>query len=281
MQAGRDIKIKFGIGAVGIAIIVFAVIAGMNLVRSLPPPEIDIAVLNRLIAAEGGLPAEAVEALRERLGRTQKELAALRDQHPSWAKEIDAAVRAFNNSDRPGAKAAFARIDVLMDKRRHDLRKEQARAKHAQATLLYPFNYKQSEPLLCRAALLAANAAWYWIDCGRARERLGDNDSALEAFRQARIIANSAGDIRAIRFSELGISDIGLKIGNLVNVRAQYMKFYNYASDVYTELRTTNAKHDYSIALGKLGKVALFTGNYDAARTAHREKLQLRRELFL
>ena len=81
---------------------------------------------------------------------------------------------------------ALSHIAELIADRRdaqtRELRLAEAVAKHTRAVLVYPYDYAQSAPLLCDAAELAGDRPWYWIDCGRARETLGDLDAAMTAY---------------------------------------------------------------------------------------------------
>ena len=67
-----------------------------------------------------------------------------------------------------------------------DLRLEEARSEHAQATLFYALEASRSEPLLTQAAELAETDVGYWIECGRARLAIGSLERAATAFQTAR-----------------------------------------------------------------------------------------------
>ena len=146
------------------------------------------------MAAEklGYLTPEKKEALEAQLARTQAELERLGRGHPDWAAEVDAAIAAFNASDIAAARDAFARIDDLIAERRAallaeeaTLRLEAARSKHAQATLLYPFEVSKAEPLLTRGCRAGGDQL-------QVLDRLRTRPDAISGASTARLRRSSA-----------------------------------------------------------------------------------------
>ena len=155
-RAGRDINIvRAGIGAVGIALIVGVAVLASNLMQPDTPVVIDQQLFIENAVAAGYVAPDDVAALQDQLDRTQRDLEELRALNPDWAAEVDKVIAAVNASEPDAAREAFARLDALIAERRAELRVEEARSKHAQATLLYAFEVSKAEPLLCAAAYLA------------------------------------------------------------------------------------------------------------------------------
>lgn len=222
-HAGRDINIvqRIGIGAIGIAGIVVAVIAAMSSMRD-PEIRIDPAVVLSVAEAQGYVSSEAAALLTDRVKRAQTDLEGLQKDHPVWKTEIDAAIKAFNKGNLKDAGEAFARVDALMAASRAELSKEEARSKYMQATLFHPFEYSKAEPLLCAAAELDGNDIWYWIECGRARIQKGSLEQALAAFEKANSLAEYVKDSneRAAALNEIG--DVRMAQGQLAAALVVY-----------------------------------------------------------
>lgn len=197
--AGRDINIvqTVGIGAIGIALIVAAVIAVTSFF-SAPDVRINHGVVLAVAQDQGFVSPEEAILLAERVERAEDDLQQLRRTHPDWNAEIDAAVRAFNEGNLNAAIEAFARVDALIAASRADLRADEARSKYTQATLFHPFEYSKSALLLCDAANLAASEISYWIDCGYARMEVGHLEQALNAFQMALDLSQDGGQIPAL-----------------------------------------------------------------------------------
>ena len=123
---------------------------------------IDVGLVTAMAEAQGYLSPEAAQALKDQVARTQADLDALRRTNEAWGAEVDKVIAAFNASEPDKAREAFARIDALIDAKREDRATEQrrddlaqAKSKHAQATLLYPFEASKAAPLLRQAAEVA------------------------------------------------------------------------------------------------------------------------------
>ena len=165
-------------------------------------PVIDVGLVLAIAEGQGYLAPEKAAALAEQVLRTQADLEQIRRVDPDWRAEVDAAIDAFNRSDLPGAHAAFARIDALIAARRARLRDEEAglrleeaRSKHAQATLLYAHQASAAEPLLAQAAELAGDNVDYWLECGRMR--VADRQPPARARRPSRRRSPSGGAARS------------------------------------------------------------------------------------
>jgi tetratricopeptide (TPR) repeat protein len=180
------------------------------------PAVIDFgAALKSAAESQGFLSPEAVAELKERLARAETALDAVRIESPELAPEVDGAIRAVNARDPGAARAAFAEANAAIDAREADMRRERARLKYAEATLLYPFEASKAEPLLAEAAVLAQTEAWFWIECGRARVDLGRLADALAAFREAERVARAQGLIRDVSVALDGIGDVRVAQGDL------------------------------------------------------------------
>ena len=261
-----------------------ALIAG-NLFR--PPPVIDPEVLVAMAEQRGYVSPEVVEDLREQAARTQADLDALRRESSDLAAKIDRAIRAFNEGDIDGARAAFAEFDRLIADRRAELRAEddelrveQARSLHAQATLFYPFAFSESEPLLCQAAELAESNVWYWLDCGRARVALGSLDDAPVGVQHA---ADQADRTDAPVDVMAALIDIGAVHWALVGFPAavaDYQESLAIARDLAArDPGNAGWARDVMVILDRIGDVRVAQGDLPAALAAYQESLAIRRDL--
>jgi len=196
-KAGRDINVvRNGIGALGIAVILGFGLLMSNVLRPAAVVVIDEQLFIDKAIADGFVSPENAAALQEQLARTQSDLDELRGLNPDWAAEVDKVIEAVNASEPDAAQEAFARLDALIGARRAELRVEEARSKHAQATLLFQFQVSKAEPLLCAAAYLADEEFWYWIDCGKARLEVGNLKATQAAFDKATELAAGQSDAR-------------------------------------------------------------------------------------
>jgi tetratricopeptide (TPR) repeat protein len=239
-----------------------------NLFR--PPPVIDQDLLVTIAEQQGYVSPTAAEALRARADRTQAELDSLRRQNPDWAAEVDGAIRAFNDSDPEAAREAFAEIDRLISERVGELRTEQARSKYAQATLLYPFQFSKSAPLLCDAANLAENDIWYWIECGRARLATDSLARAAAAFQTARELAETSGSERdlGVALHDLGV--VRQAQGDLTGA----LDAYGASHEIFGNLAAANPddaawQRDLSFSWERIGDVRVAQGDLADALDAH------------
>ena len=279
--AGRDINIvqKASIGAIGVAIIVAVAIMVTSLFSD-PEVRIDPGVVLSVAQAQGYVSPEEAELLVDKVERAEVDLERLRQAHPDWKAEIDAAVEAFNKGDFGDASEAFARIDALIAARRAELRAEEARSKYTQATLFHPFEYSKSAPLLCEAAELAASEIWYWIECGRARIRTGNLALALTAFEAARDLARDVEDERDRSAALDGIGDVRRAQGQLDAA----LEAYTEGLDIRRALAAQDPGNagwarDVSVSLDRVGDVRRAQGQLDAALEAYTEGLDIRRAL--
>ena len=238
---------------------------------------IDVGLVIAIAEQQGYLSPEKAKALEEQVARTQRDLERIRAVDPDWRTEVDAAIEAFNRSDIAGAKTAFARIDALIAERRaaltaqeRELRQEEARSKHAQATLFYPFEASQSEPLLTQAAELAETNIWYWIECGRARLAIGSLARAATAFETARDLAEASSSERdlGVALHELGV--VRVAQGDLTGALDAYTKTH----DILDELAAADPgnaewQRDLSISWNKIGDVRVAQGDLAGALDAY------------
>jgi tetratricopeptide (TPR) repeat protein len=237
--------------------------------------------------SQGYLSPEKAAALTAQVRRTQADLERLRRDHPDWAGEVDAAIRAFNASDLAGARAAFARIDALIEERRAallaeeaDLRLEQARSKHAQATLFHPFEASRAEPLLTAAAELAQTDVWYWIECGRARVAVGALGRALAAFGSAERVARAKGRDRDLAAALTDIGDVRVAQGDRPGSLAAYEEGLTILCGLAgRDPGHTGLARDVSVSLNKVGDVRLAEGDRPGALAAYEKGLAIARAL--
>jgi len=235
----------------------------------------------RAIAEQQGyLSPEKAKALEDQIARTQADLERIRVADPDWRAEVDEAIEAFNRSDIAGAKAAFARIDALIAERRakliaqeRELRQEEARSKHAQATLFYPFEASRSEPLLTQAAELAETNIWYWIECGRARLAIGSLARAAAAFQTARDLAEASGSDRDLGVALNSLGDVRRAQGDLAGALDAYAADLAIA-DKLAAADPGNAEwqRDLSVSWERIGDVRRAHGDLAGALAAHNER---------
>ena len=235
----------------------------------------------RAIAEQQGyLSPEKAKALEDQIARTQADLERIRVADPDWRAEVDEAIEAFNRSDIAGAKAAFARIDALIAERRakliaqeRELRQEEARSKHAQATLFYPFEASRSEPLLTQAAELAERNIWYWVECGRARLAIGSLARAAAAFQTARDLAEASGSDRDLGVALNSLGDVRRAQGDLAGALAAY----DAAKAIAEQLAAADPgnaawQRDLSVSWNKIGDVRRAQGDLAGALDAQNER---------
>ena len=175
-----------------------------------PAPFISELEIDGHLARQTGLTVDQIQPLRETLERTHADLAAMRARYPDWATEIDKAVQGFNEAQPEETDLALSHIVVLIAHRRdaRELRLAEAVAEHTRAVLVYPYDHAQTAPLLCAATKLAGDRPWYWIDCGRARETLGNLDAAMTAYEKARNVAKAGHQAHEHATAEIAIADL-------------------------------------------------------------------------
>ena len=272
-RAGRDINIAYraGLGAFGVALIVGVALLASNLMR--PAPVIDPQIVVALAEQQGYVSPSAAEALLAQAERTQADLDELRRQSPDWAAEVDRAIRAFNRSDIEGAREAFAQIDRLISQRRTELSAELARSKHAQATLLYPFQFSRSEPLLCDAADLAETEIWYWIECGLARMAIGSLERAGAAFQTARNLAETSGSERGLAVALGYLGDVRMAQGDLQAALGVYEITHEMLGKrAAADPGNAEWQRDLSVSWEKIGDVRRAQGDLAAALDSYTEQ---------
>lgn len=189
--------------------------------------------------ARGFVGPEDAKALRDQVKRTQADLDQLRNTNERWGAQVDNVISAFNASEPEKAREAFAEIHRLINLRRRDRAEEQrrddiaqARALHAEATLLYPHEASRQQPNLKRAAELAKDNVWYWIDYGRVVRDAGDLNAALQAFTAAKN-ASDASDIPSDKAAALnGIGDVRVDQGDLPGALGVYEESLTIARDL-------------------------------------------------
>ncbi len=270
-----NIGTKYGIGALGILAIVVSLVAVMRFTER-PPSELEI---EGYLAKIGGLSVDAAEAMRQQLQRTRSDLTEMREDHPDWAAEIDAAIRGFNESEPQQTDAALTKIETLIAKRRNILRGEEAKTKRARATLVYPFDYARAEPLLCDAAALAETRFWYWIECSRVRRKLGLYPPALAATQTARSLAKAQGEARNFEVAGDDLGDLLVIEGRYEEAAKLFEEGLLTARERSKSLGTPDALRDLSVSLNKVGDAARTRGDHAAAAAAYDESLTVRRQL--
>ena len=95
----------------------------------------------------------------------------------------------------------------MIGQSRVKLNQAEASSKVARANLLYSFNVAKAAPLLCAAAHLAGDNFWYWINCGRAQEKLGQLALEQKTFETAKVVAkneNPQGRDYSVALNDLG-----------------------------------------------------------------------------
>lgn len=146
---------------------------------------IDEALYLQKATEKGYVSSETVDDLREQLQRTQNDLNTLRQQGPDWRKQVDEAIASLNASKSDEARKAFARLDDLIRSQEGTAAQQEARSKHAQATLLYRSEASKAAPLMSEAAQLAGDNFWYWIESGWRLLDTGKQPEAEEHFLKA------------------------------------------------------------------------------------------------
>ena len=235
-------------------------------------PSISELEIDGYLARQTGLTVDQIQPLRETLERTQADLSAMRARYPDWAAEIDKAVQGFNEARPEDTDLALSHIAELIAHRRdaqtRELRLAEAVAKHTRAVLVYPYDYAQSAPLLCDAAELAGDRPWYWIDCGRARETLGDLDAAMTAYEKARDVAKAGHQARERAAAEIGIADLHHQQGRHEKAEKLYRAALTFFRNEAHRLGTPEAWRDLSVSLDKTGDLALERGDHAGAEAA-------------
>ncbi len=231
------------------------------------------------IEKTGGLTAEGAAEIRRQLNGAQADLTEMREKHPDWAEEINAAIAGFNDSEPEQTEAALVAIETLIAKRRENLRDEEAKTKRARATLVYTYDYAKAEPLLCAAATLAATDIWYWIECSRMRRKLGLYPPALAAIQTARSLAKAQDDARNFEVAGDDLGDLLVINGRHEEAETLFREGLATARARAEETGTPEALRDLSVSLNKIGDAARTRGDHAAAKTAYDESLNVARQL--
>lgn len=275
----------FGIGSI-LAVVAAVAIAFAVVDRITQPPiAIDQALIVEQAIARGFIAPEEADALRDRLARAQEDLDALRAANPDWGAEVARITTAFNESNSASSRKdltdAFARLRALISQQRQDLRVEEARMLHAEATLLYPFEASQAAPLLCDAAELADQDFWYWIECGRARGKLGDSERALTAAKTALAITQERQELgRDAGVAVFDMGEIFRKQGNLKEAERSFELFFANSRRLF-DLQPSVPVHleDAIRGLQAMAQVRRASGNLDGEARALEAAVALSRIL--
>ncbi len=187
-------------------------------------------------------------------------------------------IAAFNASNPDEAREAFARLDDKIADRRAELRSEEARSKHAQATLLYPFHASKAEPLLCAAAYLAQENVQYWRECRLRRTQIGDLNGAEAALVSARRHITPGSRADAATLLELGDVDRGRGYLFPAAERDQsaLALFQARLEDAPTD---PTRLRDVSVSLNKVGDVHVAQGDLTQALAAYEQGLEIAQTL--
>ena len=207
----------------------------------------------------------------------------MRARYPDWAAEIDKAVQGVKEARPEDTDLALSHIEALTAHRPNaqtqELHLAEAVAKHTRAVLVYPHDYAQSAPLLCAAAELAGDRPWYWIDCGRARETLGDLDAAMTAYEKARDVAKAGHQIREHAAAQTDIANLHHQQGRHDEAADLYRAALTVFRKEADQLDTPVAQYNLSTSLDKIGDLARARGDLASAEAAYQESLELRRAL--
>ncbi len=193
---------------------------------------------------------------------------------------MNSVIDAVNNAEPDAARQAFANLRELIAERRTELRIEEARLNHAEATLLYAFEVSKAEPLLCAAAYLADQEFSYWIDCGAARMRVGDLKAAQAAFDTASNLTAETPNGRDAMVAKNWIGDVHVSKGELSLALQVYEAGINIARDLAArDPGNADWARDVSVSLIRVGDVRRAQGDLPGALTVYDESLQIRRDL--
>lgn len=221
-------------------------------------------------------PADAAD-LRERVERSEADLKALGQGSDASRKSVDEIANAINLAHRNEAEAAFDDLFASIDQEANALRLNKARALHAKATLLYPFQASASLPLLEQAAKTARTTFVYWVAFGRAAEETGDLAKALAAFEAARALVRSdpdRGREYAIALDDIG--DVQLEMGNL----AAALAAYEHGLDIRTGLANDDpllqgGSADVGASYLRIGDVQMARGERSAALKSYEQSYDI------
>ncbi|MCY4334401.1 MAG: tetratricopeptide repeat protein [Litoreibacter sp.] len=280
-KAGRDINfIRTGIGAIGISFIVGVAVVVNNMSQPSPTLQLDIAGITEAFEDQGFLAPEDAAALQDQLVRTQADLDELRALNPDWAQEVNTVIDAVNNAEPDAARQAFANLRELIAERRTELRIEEARLNHAEATLLYSFEVSKAEPLLCAAAYLADQDFFYWIDCGEARMSVGDLKAAQAAFEKASGLTTDKPNSRDAMIAKNWFGNVHVSKGEL----SPALQVYEAGLKISRELAARDPGNadwarEVSVFLNKVGDVRRAQGDLPGALSVYEEGLQIIRDL--
>lgn len=241
---------------------------------------IDPGVVLSVAQAQGYVSPEDARLLLEKVERAEVDLERLRQVHPDWKAEIDAAVAAFNKGNLDDAMQAFARVDQLISASQAELRAEEARSKYTQATLFYPFDFTKATPLLCEAAELAATTISYWIDCGAARSMTSDLEETLGAYQAAADLARDADQVMELVAALEGIGDVRRAEGQFDAALAAYTEGLNISRKrAEADPGSAEAAGAVSVSLASIGQVHADQDQYGASLKVYVESLDILRGL--
>ncbi|MFK7874742.1 MAG: tetratricopeptide repeat protein [Paracoccaceae bacterium] len=280
-NAGRDINfVRTGVGALGIALIVGVALLVNNMLRPVPAYELNIDGITETFVEQGFLAPDDASALQDQLVRTQADLDELRTLNPDWAQEVNSVIDAVNNAEPDAARQAFSNLRDLIAERRAELRVEEARLNHAEATLLYTFEVSKAEPLLCAAAYLADQDFFYWIDCGEARLAVGDLNAAQAAFDTASGLTVDEPKSRNAMVAKNWIGNIHVRRGELWLALQAFEDGLRVARDLSArDPGNAGWSRDVSVSLERVGDVRVAQGDLPGALTVYEESLQIARNL--
>lgn len=233
-------------------------------------------------ALRASAPPDAKDAalVAERLGRIDVDLDWLRRRQPGWRIDVNALIEAFNAGELATAEAALERLDAVAANERAPRRAERAVLAYARAALFHRNDVKGAEPLYCRAAALAQDGFWYWMDCGRARLRVGSVTAALGPFEIAERLGRGRDDRAGLAAALAGIGEVAHLHGRLDEARAAYAEAVGLRRALSKEAPEDARRADeLAASLRRLGDVELTRGAFDDALDAQREGLSIRRDL--
>ena len=217
--------------------------------------------------------------------RTQAELEearALLNQYDNRFEHerIDLARRALDRGDKSIANALFQEAKANMLAQAAEFQAEAAKLAHQQAKIADDdLRWADAEKLLTEAADLARTNIRYWIECGRARRRLGLFPPALAAIQTARSLAKAQGDVRLEMVASSEVGDLLVINGEHGEAEELYIKVSDMMRTRADQLQTPDALRDLSVSLNRVGDAATTRGDHTAAAKAYDESLDVRRKL--
>jgi tetratricopeptide (TPR) repeat protein len=199
---------------------------------------------------------------------------------PNAPRGIDRAIELLRQGETGAAETVLAEVLDRRLRERATASQEAAEAARHLGAIAYVNDTAKSIEAYRTATELDPEHTWSWIYLGRLYQRAGKLAAAEEAFKQARDVAERAGDARDVMVADGSLGDVRVATGDLAGALATYEATLATAQALAAQdPSVTEWQRDLSVSFNKIGDVQSARGNLDGALQAYQDGLEIAEKL--